>query len=126
MSFSESLVPRPRTMMSRPVALGSSVPQWPTFLMRNWRRMASTTSWEVGPLGLSMSRAPSSAVNSCMAGSARGVDRRFDGGHNAALGGERAADNTCAGRGGMTAAPELATNVADVHFGAFGAKADGR
>ncbi len=31
-------VPRPSTMMSRPVASGSSVPQWPTFLKSSRRR----------------------------------------------------------------------------------------
>src|SRR5439155_20117776 len=50
----------------RPVAFGSSVPQWPTFLIPKCRRIASTTSWDVGPAGLSMRSAPSSAENSCM------------------------------------------------------------
>src|SRR5437879_2332364 len=66
MSFSESFVARPRRRMRRPVALGSRVPQWPTFLMRNWRRTFSTMSWEVGPAGLSIRRAPSKGSKGCM------------------------------------------------------------
>src|SRR5205823_8638960 len=53
-------------MMSSPVAFGSNVPQCPTFLTRNCRRMASTTSCEVGPTGLSINKAPSKASNSCI------------------------------------------------------------
>src|SRR5436853_632672 len=53
-------------MMSNPVALGSSVPQWPTFLIANRRRIASTTSCDVGPEGLSMRTAPSKESNVCI------------------------------------------------------------
>src|ERR1700733_1812719 len=53
-------------MINSPVAFGSSVPQCPPFLMPNLRRMASTTSCDVGPAGLSMRIAPSSAENSCI------------------------------------------------------------
>src|SRR5215472_9693335 len=75
MSFSDSLVPRPRTIIKSPVAFGSNVPQWPTFLMPNLRRIASTTSCDVGPAGLSMRIAPSSAENSCITVSVTNSDR---------------------------------------------------
>ena len=54
------------------------------------------------------------------------VDRLFDGGDDAALGGERTARDARAGGGGMAAPTELATNIADVHPGALGAEADAR
>src|ERR1043165_3162465 len=66
MSFSESLVPRPSRIMSRPVALGSSVPQWPTFFIWKWRRLFSPTWCEVGPAGLSTRSAPSNGSKGSM------------------------------------------------------------
>src|ERR1700738_4933711 len=49
---------------SRPVAIGSSVPQWPIFLISSLRRTIATTSCEVIPAALSTSRTPSGvAVN---------------------------------------------------------------
>src|ERR1700730_591846 len=49
---------------SRPVAIGSSVPQWPIFLISSLRRTSATTSCEVIPSALSTSRTPSGpAVN---------------------------------------------------------------
>src|SRR5580700_1452929 len=98
MSFSESLVPLPRTIISKPVALGSSVPQWPTFSRRKARRRASTTSCEVGPAGLSMRTAPSN--------------------------GERLARDARAGGGGVATSSELAGNLIDIDAGSFGAEAD--
>src|ERR1700757_2965436 len=44
---------------SSPVAIGSRVPQCPTFLMPSWRRTSATTSCEVIPSALSTSRTPS-------------------------------------------------------------------
>src|SRR5437763_7521257 len=57
-------VPRPSVSKSRPVAIGSSVPQWPTFFIWRRRRTIATTSCEVIPAALSTSRTPSGvAVN---------------------------------------------------------------
>src|SRR6476469_10423270 len=57
-------VPRPRVRRRRPVAMGSSVPQCPTFFICKRRRTIATTSCEVIPAALSTSRTPSGvAVN---------------------------------------------------------------
>src|SRR5438094_8825700 len=59
MSKSCTLVPRPSVKRSKPVAIGSSVPQWPTFLISICRRTSATTSCEVIPSALSTSRTQS-------------------------------------------------------------------
>src|SRR4051795_5276879 len=52
-------VARPARTSSSPVAKGSSVPAWPTFIPRpRPRRTPATMSWEVFPAGLSMRRIP--------------------------------------------------------------------
>src|SRR6476469_2245287 len=57
-------VPRPRVRRSRPVAIGSSVPQWPTLFICRRRRTIATTSCEVIPAALSTRSTPSGlAVN---------------------------------------------------------------
>src|SRR3954468_8831159 len=57
-------VPRPRVRRRRPVAIGSRVPQCPTFFICKRRRTIATTSCEVIPAALSTSRTPSGvAVN---------------------------------------------------------------
>src|SRR3954468_23704903 len=57
-------VPRPSVRRSRPVAIGSSVPQCPTFFICRRRRTIATTSCEVIPAALSTSSTPSGvAVN---------------------------------------------------------------
>src|SRR5205809_187005 len=124
-NLSESLVARPSTMMSRPVALGSSVPQWPTFLISKRRRMAPTTSCEVGPTGLSISSAPSSGSNSCMA-STGGVERPLDRGNHTPLNAQGFARDARSGRGRVPAATEPAGDIVDVDALAFGAQADTR
>src|SRR5436309_514026 len=45
-------------MGSTPVANGSRVPVWPTRRRSRARRTRSTTSWEVGPAGLSTTSTP--------------------------------------------------------------------
>ncbi len=52
-------VARPTTRTSTPVAIGSSVPVWPIDRIRSARRARATTSWDVGPCGLSTTRTPS-------------------------------------------------------------------
>ena len=54
--------PGPRRSASRPVAIGSSVPAWPTFRVPSARRTASTASCEVMPAGLSTRRSPRAAA----------------------------------------------------------------
>src|SRR5436305_8108544 len=53
-----SRVAGPTSTISSPVASGSRVPVWPTRDAGSVRRTKATTSCEVGPDGLSMSRAP--------------------------------------------------------------------
>src|SRR5215471_13225923 len=59
MSKSCTFVPRPTVSRSRPVAIGSSVPQWPIFFVPSCRRASTTTSCDVIPSALSTSRTPS-------------------------------------------------------------------
>src|SRR5512143_919915 len=54
-----TLVASPRHRGNTPVAMGSNVPVWPTFFTLSSPRTCRTTSNEVGPLGLSMTRTPS-------------------------------------------------------------------
>src|SRR5207248_7727197 len=70
-----SLVARPTPMTSSPVAIGSSVPAWPTFIVPRARRTRFTASWEVMPDGLSTNATP------LRAGSAMGPEGRGDGSH---------------------------------------------
>src|SRR5690349_7144604 len=53
-----SRVALPRPSTSTPVAIGSSVPVWPTSRCPNARRTRYTASWLVIPFGLSMQRTP--------------------------------------------------------------------
>src|SRR5579884_2802486 len=119
-------------MMSRPVALGSSVPQWPTFLRRNVLRIASTTSCEVGPAGLSIRSAPSNGSNSCMANRGkfgrlfRRVQRFFYGGDDPPLDGQRWSGNPRACSSTMAASAKERRNLVHVHLLAFGTQANAR
>src|SRR6188474_2881510 len=51
-------VAEPITRINMPVAMGSSVPQWPIFFMFRQRRATATTSCEVMPGPLSTRRTP--------------------------------------------------------------------
>ncbi len=59
-----SRVARPITRGRTPVASGSSVPVWPMRLRPSARRTRATTSCDVGPAGLSMTRTPSNPASS--------------------------------------------------------------
>src|ERR1051325_1679373 len=85
--------------------------------------MASTTSWEVGPAGLSMRRAPSSVLNSVM-GAMGGVEGAFAAGNDLALHQEGMARQAGAGRGVMAAAAEWGGDFIDVDLVSLGAEAD--
>ena len=56
----QQLVPRSTPKTSTPVAIGSSVPAWPTLRVRRIRRIRATTSWLVSPAGLSTITSPAS------------------------------------------------------------------
>src|ERR1051325_895333 len=141
MSFSESLAPLPSTMSNRPVAFGSRVPQWPTFLMPKRRRMRSTTSCEVRPAGLSTRMPPSSEENSIRAigwksvfevsllaspagKSLRAAQRLLHFGEHAALDAHWPAGHARTGGRGMAAAAENFRHGVDVHLLALGTEAD--
>src|SRR5436190_12321017 len=90
------------------------------------RRMMSTTSCEVGPAGLSMRRAPSSAENSCMKSENlfRAVECLLDGGDHLALYGKRLARNTRASRGAVSTTAEESGYFVYIDLLVFGSKAD--
>src|ERR1700744_3404509 len=103
-------------MMSKPVALGSKVPQWPTFLMPNLRRIASTTSCEVRPEGLSTRMAPSSVEKSCINHqSLPRFEGPFDRRNHLALHRQWFAGNARARCSGMAATAEFAADGTDIH-----------
>src|SRR5438552_10243235 len=105
MSKSWTFVPRPTVIKSRPVAMGSSVPQWPTFLISSLRRTRATTSCEVIPSALSTSRTPSGvAVND--------VTNRLQ---NALLYFTQSTTNPGAGCECMSAAAKFLADGANIH-----------
>src|SRR5581483_8334092 len=100
--------------ISKPVASGSSVPQWPTFLMSSLRLTIATTSCDVMPSALSTSRTPSGVAVKDM-----GNFRQ----HFAFDFGERAADPRTGGKF-VTAAAEFCRDRADVGPIVFRSHAD--
>src|SRR5664279_1729037 len=60
-----SLVARLMPSTRTPVAIGSSVPAWPTVRVPHSRRQRATTAWLVHPDGLSTIRSPSGVVIIC-------------------------------------------------------------
>src|SRR5208283_3974670 len=122
-----SLVARSSTRMSRPVAAGSNVPQWPTFRNPKWRRTRSTTSWEVIPDGLSTNRTPSNGVScDCIRRNLQpGRHQRFAHGcQHLALNFMRLAGKACARRLAMATATEMAGDRIHIDLRIFGAKTD--
>src|SRR5579859_6846656 len=112
MSKSWIFVPRPSTMRSRPVASGSSVPQWPTFFVLSRRRTIATTSCDVMPDALSTRRTPS-----------RLVKFMIDGLQNFFLYfGERTGQTRPGGKH-VAATAEAAADLAHIHFGRLRAQA---
>src|SRR3954465_16092102 len=61
--YCERRVAGPTSITSRPVASGSSVPVWPPPFVFSSRRVNDTMSCEVGPDGLSTSKAPCPELN---------------------------------------------------------------
>src|SRR5215213_4827629 len=59
--YPSSRVAFPIPMIKTPVAIGSSVPAWPTLRVPSSRRIRPTTWWEVQPAGLSQMTRPDSA-----------------------------------------------------------------
>src|SRR4051812_4399366 len=107
-------VPRPRVSSSRPVAIGSSVPQWPTFLIWSLRLTSATTSCDVMPAALSTSRTPSGVAVNDIANCFQNT--RFDFGERAA--------NACPGSQLVPTTTELLTNRSDIRRLALRSHAD--
>src|ERR1700722_16758586 len=99
---------------SSPVAIGSSVPQWPTFLIPSWRRTSATTSCDVMPSALSTRKTPSRDV-------ANDVTHFLQ---NLLFYLGKRAFNTRASRKGMSAATEFLTDRAHVNLIALRAHTD--
>src|SRR3954471_16307018 len=98
------LVPRPRVSKSKPVAIGSSVPQWPTFFIWRRRRTIATTSCDVIPAALSTRSTPSGVAVNDIADLLENFT--FDFGKSSA--------DPCPGRELVPAAAELRTDRADI------------
>src|SRR5947207_12653885 len=94
--------------------MGSSVPQWPTFLIPSLRRTSATTSWEVMPSALSTSRTPSGVGFKDVTNFLQDFFFDFS---------ERPA-NTGPRRGGMSAAAKFLANSTDINGIAFRTHAD--
>src|ERR1043166_8156908 len=97
-----------------PVAIGSSVPQWPTFLIPSWRRTSATTSWDVMSSALSTSKMPSGDTANDVTDILQNF--RFDLGESPF--------NPRAGGKHVSAAAELLANRADVYFVILGTHAE--
>src|SRR5438034_4103209 len=124
-----SRVARPTTSGSTPLAAGSSVPVWPMRRSPRRRRIRSTTSWDVGPEGLSMTRRPFTKQNCRISGLRNcrivglSFDRLFDLRDEQFLERVDRAPHGAPRRVLMAAAAELLRHGADVDV-AFGSHAD--
>src|SRR6266446_2621900 len=116
MSRSCTFVPRPTVSRSRPVAIGSSVPQWPIFFVPSWRRASATTSCDVIPSALSTSRTPSGDV------SALNDFTSFL--HNFFFDFRQRSAHARTGSEGVPAAAKSLANRAHIHPFVFGTHAD--
>src|ERR1044071_4163631 len=90
--------------------------------MPNRRRIASTTSWDVGPAGLSMTMGPARGVNFCLF--LPGIQTAVDSGDDLLLDGQRRSWNTRAGGRGMASTAKFSGDFIYVHFLALGTQAD--
>src|SRR5438067_2192921 len=107
-------VPRPSVSKSKPVAIGSSVPQWPTFFICKRRRTIATTSCEVIPAALSTRSTPSGVAVNDIANLLQNFLFHFC----------QCAAHTCARRQLVPAAAELLANRANIGRVRFRAHAD--
>src|SRR5437762_4122097 len=114
MSRSCTFVPRPTVNRSRPVAIGSRVPQWPIFLVASFRRVSATTSCDVIPSALSTSSTPSGFALKDSTNFLQNLC--FDLGE--------ASSNTRAGGECVSAAAEFLANRADIDRFIFRTHAD--
>src|SRR3982751_1639453 len=104
-----TFVPRPIVRRSSPVAMGSSVPQWPLFLLPSCRRAIATTSCEVMPSALSTRRTPSGIATDDITNFLQNFLFDFR---------ERAA-NTRPGGKNVSATAKFFADGAHIHFVAF-------
>src|SRR5947209_3632488 len=109
-----TFVPRPIVISNSPVAIGSSVPQWPTFLICNRRLTSATTSCDVMSGALSTSRTPSGVAVNDIANCREDALLHFG----------KTPANARPGGQLMTAAAEALANCADVGRFRFGTHAD--
>src|SRR5947199_771855 len=114
MSKSWTFVPRPTVSRSKPVAMGSSVPQWPTLLISSLRRTNATTSCDVIPAALSTSRTPSGVALDCCTGLFHDFFLYF----------RQCPANARPGGEDMAATTKLCANRADIERFIFRAHAD--
>src|SRR5438046_8374830 len=114
MSKSWTFVPRPIVKRSKPVAIGSRVPQWPTFFISSFRRTSATTSCEVIPSALSTSRTPSRVGLNDVTNFLQNIP--FDFGECSA--------HACARREARTPAAKFLTDGTDINGITFRAHAD--
>src|SRR5438309_1198488 len=94
---------------SNPVAMGSSVPQWPIFLNPSCRRVSATTSCDVMPSALSTKRTPSGIATDDITNFLQNFSFDFR---------ERAADARTGGEN-MSAATKFFADGAHVYLFAF-------